>query len=60
VDGHPVADVVDPTDITKLRAQINCKSCHQPHASAQPDLLVKDQANDAAFCASCHKDLTKR
>jgi len=60
VDGHPVADVVDPTDITKLRAQINCMSCHQPHASAQPDLLVKDQANDAAFCASCHKDLTKR
>ena len=57
VDGHPVADVVDPSDITKLRAQINCLSCHQPHASAQPDLLVKDQANNAVFCSSCHKDL---
>jgi predicted CXXCH cytochrome family protein len=60
VDGHPVADVVDPSDITKLRAQINCLSCHQPHASAQPNLLVKDQANNAVFCASCHKDLTRR
>jgi len=59
-DGHPVSDVVDPTDITKLRAQINCMSCHQPHASAQPDLLAKDQVNNAAFCASCHKDLTRK
>ncbi len=59
-DGHPVSDVVDPSDVTKLVAKINCVSCHQPHASAQPDLLVKDQANNAAFCASCHKDLTKR
>jgi len=60
VDGHPVNDVVDPTDITKLRAQINCLSCHQPHSSAQPDLLVKDQANNMAFCSTCHKDLTRR
>ena len=58
--GHPVSDVVDPADITKLRAQINCLSCHQPHASAQPDLLAKDQVNNAAFCASCHKDLTRK
>ena len=60
VDGHPTSDVVDPTDVTKLRAQINCLSCHQPHASAQPDLLAKDQANNLAFCSSCHKDLTRR
>jgi predicted CXXCH cytochrome family protein len=59
-DGHPVSDVLDPSDVTKLVAKINCVSCHQPHSSAQPDLLVKDQANNAAFCASCHKDLTKR
>ncbi len=60
VAGHPVSDVVDPTDITKTTAKINCLSCHQPHASAQPDLLVKDQVNNAAFCDSCHKDLTRR
>ena len=60
VEGHPVSDVVDPSDITKTRAKINCLTCHQPHASAQPDLLAKDQVNNMAFCASCHKDLTRR
>lgn len=60
VDGHPVSDVVDPTDISKTRAQISCLSCHQPHSSAQPDLLIKDQSNNLAFCSSCHKDLTRR
>ncbi|HTS10280.1 MAG TPA: cytochrome c3 family protein, partial [Candidatus Eisenbacteria bacterium] len=60
VDAHPVADLPDPTDVTKVRAKIDCLSCHQPHASAQPDLLVKDQANNMQFCSSCHKDLTRR
>ena len=60
IAGHPVVDVPDPTDVTKIHAKINCLSCHQPHASAQPDLLVKDQANNLAFCVTCHKDLTKR
>jgi len=60
IEGHPVSDVVDPRDITKIRAKIDCLSCHQPHASAQPDLLVKDQVNNTAFCATCHKDLTRR
>ncbi len=60
VNGHPISDVPDPSDLTKTYAKINCLSCHQPHASAKPDLLIKDQANNAAFCASCHKDLTKR
>ncbi|MFZ0734327.1 MAG: cytochrome c3 family protein [Candidatus Sulfotelmatobacter sp.] len=57
VDGHPVSDVVDPTDVTKVKTKINCLTCHQPHASAQPGLLVKDQANNASFCAGCHKNL---
>lgn len=60
VNGHPIIDVPDPSDVTKMIARINCLSCHQPHASAQPNLLVKDQVNNAEFCASCHKDLTKR
>ncbi|HVO60293.1 MAG TPA: cytochrome c3 family protein [Terriglobales bacterium] len=60
IDGHPVSDVRDPSDITKVRAKIECLTCHQPHASAQPDLLAKDQANNMAFCSSCHKDLTRR
>jgi len=59
VDGHPVSNVMDAKDITKVKTAIDCMTCHQPHASAQPDLLVKDQANNSAFCASCHTNLTK-
>lgn len=59
VDKHPVVDQMDPTDTTKVRQPMNCATCHQPHASAEANLLVKDQANNMAFCASCHKDLGK-
>jgi predicted CXXCH cytochrome family protein len=58
--GHPVFDVVDPTDVTKVREKLSCLTCHRPHASAKPNLLVKDQENNTAFCDTCHKDLTKR
>jgi predicted CXXCH cytochrome family protein len=60
VAGHPVTDLLDPGDPTKVKTPINCLTCHQPHASAQPDLLVKDQANNMAFCSTCHKDLKQR
>ncbi|MGA3087420.1 MAG: cytochrome c3 family protein [Terriglobales bacterium] len=60
VDGHPVGNVIDPSDITKVKAQLSCLSCHQPHASAHTDLLAKDQVNNGEFCATCHKDLTKK
>jgi predicted CXXCH cytochrome family protein len=60
VEGHPVSDVTDPSNTSKVLSKMTCLSCHQPHSSAQPDLLVKDQANNLAFCSSCHKDLSKR
>jgi predicted CXXCH cytochrome family protein len=60
VAGHPVSDLLDPADPTKVKTPMNCLTCHQPHASAQPDLLVKDQANNMAFCSTCHKDLKTR
>jgi len=59
VDKHPVTDQMEAGDMTKVRVAVNCGTCHQPHASAQPNLLVKDQANNMAFCASCHKDFAK-
>jgi predicted CXXCH cytochrome family protein len=59
VERHPIADQMDPGNVTKVRAAINCDSCHQPHASAEPNLLVKDQANNIKFCAGCHKDMGK-
>ena len=58
VQGHPVGDVMDPADITKVKTHLTCLSCHQPHSSAQADLLVKDQQNNMAFCDSCHKNRT--
>jgi predicted CXXCH cytochrome family protein len=56
VAGHPVADVMDPANQSKVKTPLSCLSCHQPHASAQPDLLVKDQVNNMAFCDNCHKN----
>jgi predicted CXXCH cytochrome family protein len=55
VANHPVGNVMDPADITKVKTHLGCLSCHQPHSSAQPDLLVKDQQNNMAFCDTCHK-----
>jgi len=54
IQKHPVDDQMDPGDVTKVRAAINCGSCHQPHASEERNLLVKDQANNLRFCAGCH------
>ena len=54
VDRHPVSDVMDPSDVNKVLKPISCLTCHQPHSSAKPDLLVKDQANNMAFCTTCH------
>ncbi|MGA2019677.1 MAG: cytochrome c3 family protein [Candidatus Sulfotelmatobacter sp.] len=57
VERHPVSDLVDPKDRTHVLIPLNCLTCHQPHASAQADLLVKDQTNNMDFCHSCHKGL---
>jgi predicted CXXCH cytochrome family protein len=56
VEYHPVSDVLDPTNQSKVKTPLSCLSCHQPHASAQAGLLVKDQANNMAFCDNCHKN----
>ena len=58
-EGHPVTDVMDPSDVSKVLKTVNCLSCHQPHSSAQASLLIKDQANNMAFCMTCHTGFTK-
>ena len=58
VERHPVSDVMDPSNLNKVLKPINCLTCHQPHSSAKPGLLVKDQANNMAFCMTCHTNLT--
>ena len=55
VPGHPVSDLHDLKDVNKVITAINCLTCHQPHSSAKPDLLVKDQENNQAFCYTCHR-----
>ena len=59
VEHHPVKDLIDPDDNSKVRMSLGCGTCHQPHASAQPNLLVKDQSSNMKFCAACHEDLGK-
>ncbi len=54
IQNHPTSDLVDPKD-NKVTVKLSCLSCHQPHASLQAGLLVKDQANNLAFCGTCHK-----
>jgi len=56
VQYHPVSDVMNPTDITKVKTPMSCLSCHQPHSSAKSGLLVKDQEENMAFCDTCHKN----
>lgn len=51
-ENHPVGDVTNIQ--TKAVTPMSCLSCHQPHSSAKPGLLVKDQANNLAFCRTCH------
>ena len=57
IENHPISDVMDPSNLNKVLTPMNCLSCHQPHSSAQPNLLVKDQANNMAFCITCHTNL---
>ncbi len=56
VEYHPVSDVMDPGHVGKVKTPLSCLSCHQPHASGAPGLLVKDQQNNMAFCDTCHQN----
>ena len=52
---HPTEDIRDLSDLTKVKTSINCLSCHQPHAGASSQMLVKNQLPGLEFCRSCHK-----
>ncbi len=56
VEGHPVSDVMDPTNVSKVKTHLTCLTCHQPHSSLKPGLLIKDQQNNMTFCDNCHKN----
>ena len=52
---HPVTDVHDPTDPTKIKWPLGCLSCHQPHAGGARAMLVKDLPPSLQFCRNCHE-----
>ena len=55
IERHPISDIMDPADVTKVLKPLNCGSCHQPHSSAKAGLLINDQSNNSEFCERCHK-----
>jgi predicted CXXCH cytochrome family protein len=55
-ENHPVSNVINLK--TMAAVQMNCLSCHQPHASSAGGLLVKDQEPNMAFCKTCHTEGT--
>ena len=55
-EGHPVSTAMNAK--TMKASSLNCLSCHQPHASANAGLLVKDQEPNMAFCKTCHSEGT--
>jgi predicted CXXCH cytochrome family protein len=55
IERHPISDIMDPSDTTKVSKPLSCASCHQPHSSAKPGLLINDESNNSDFCAQCHK-----
>lgn len=61
--GHPVANhpISGTVHIKSAKAavEMNCLSCHQPHASSHPDLLVNDDQPNMAFCDRCHTQGTR-
>jgi predicted CXXCH cytochrome family protein len=54
---HPVQDVRDPVDPTKIKTPISCLTCHQPHAGAARAMLAKDMKPGMQFCSTCHKGM---
>lgn len=54
VMGHPVTG---PNSLLKSAPDITCLSCHEAHASTQPNLRPPQYANQTALCVSCHSSL---
>lgn len=60
--GHPLVEMDQPLPESVLAGQVNgdhhqrqmtCRTCHRPHGTGQPQLLVVSP-QDNALCADCH------
>ena len=54
--GHPVAEVADPLHRGE---RMSCLSCHNPHASTLPNLLVVAKGG-AHICNACHQSIDQK
>jgi predicted CXXCH cytochrome family protein len=48
---HPVAEVADPLNGGE---KLSCLSCHTPHASTLPNLLISPKGG-GSLCDACHQ-----
>ncbi len=55
--GHPVANhpIAGPSDPLRKGRPFGCLSCHVPHGSASPKLLVFKLAPGEGICHKCHQ-----
>jgi predicted CXXCH cytochrome family protein len=53
---HPVAEVADPLHEGE---KMSCLSCHTPHASTLPNLLVSVKGS-GGVCDACHRAIDKQ
>jgi predicted CXXCH cytochrome family protein len=53
---HPVADIADPLSGGE---KMSCLSCHAPHASTLPNLLVTAKGG-GDVCDACHRAIDKQ
>lgn len=60
VERHPISDLKDPQDPSKVLTAINCLTCHQSHAGAERGMLVNDQPDNQAFCSTCHMAMMRK
>lgn len=57
IASHPVLATIDRSDPEKKRP-MTCLSCHQPHASSFPGMLVTDTGGSMPLCSRCHDPQT--
>ena len=53
---HPVAEVADPLNSGE---KLSCLSCHTPHASTLPNLLVRAKGSRNP-CDTCHQSIDRQ
>ena len=54
-DDHPLRGKTNPLS---PKQELSCISCHNPHASDQQRLFVKNAAGPANLCRLCHKKIS--